>query len=238
MAQGLTHAPDLTVSSLVDGDFDYAAGSIRCDEASLGWGSASVLKLDSHLYLHEVLVGHTPLDLDQVCFVYHVAGMGERMRHVTVVGEEKQALRLQIQPTDGVHALLHALDEGENGAAALRVERRGDGTLGFVESQVNMRVGCSYVLAIYGDVVVLRVNLRPQLRYDLAVHSHDSLLYHGLAVAPRGHACTCHEFLKSLHPVGHHPIVVCTACLPGGSSRDNADDAEQGCPQSVRRRLS
>ena len=101
-----------------------------------------------------------------LCFVHArhaVARMREPRRQVAVVGQDQQALGVEVEPADGVDVLAHARQQIDHRRPLLRIRSRRHVAARLVEQHVAMALGNLDAAAVDADVVVRRIGLRAQL---------------------------------------------------------------------------
>ena len=128
----LAHAPDLAVAALVDDD----AQAVRLHEGHLGRGGESVVELDP-LAEATHLGGSGDAGHDgQVLLLDPVAGVGQAVGQVPVVGQHQQPLGVDVEAADGKDPGV-AGHQVDHGGPALGVGRRGDHPRRLVEQVVH-----------------------------------------------------------------------------------------------------
>ena len=147
------------VSSLDERDFVPWFVAIR-QRSNAGRSRALAVEHDALLQLRQGAELGTALQ-------FHVIGPGHRgrarhqpIRQITVVGEQHQTGRVIVEPSDGVNALLDAVQKGDHFGPAFRVANSRDVTRGFVQQHVDVAGGASEEFAVHFDVVALRIGLR------------------------------------------------------------------------------
>jgi uncharacterized protein with GYD domain len=128
MADRGKHPLHLVLASLMEDELDTAAA-----ESPRARGRCcTVLELDPVAQLAQGIVAGVALDLGDVRLLDPVARMGEAVRELPVVREQKRARRVCIEPSHGHDARLprHELHDGR---PPLRVAGRGDDAGGLVE---------------------------------------------------------------------------------------------------------
>src|SRR4051794_36747346 len=90
VADGLAHAPDLAVATLVDDDLEGCPSGRGLGEASGGGGGAAVVEVDPFPEAAEGDPSRDAGHFGQVRLGHPLAGMGETVGQGAVVGEEQE----------------------------------------------------------------------------------------------------------------------------------------------------
>jgi hypothetical protein len=106
---------------------------------------------------------------------------------LAVVGQQDHAAGVEVEATDGVHALGDTLHQVGDGRAALRVAQRRDHFARLVEHVIDGLFGHD-ARAVHLDAVVLSIGARAELGDDATVYPHFALGDQRLSRAARGHA--------------------------------------------------
>ena len=103
MADGLAHPPDLAVAALVDRDAQHP----RARLGHLRRRRRAVVELDAVAQpAHRPRRHRTAADRGQVLLVDAVAGVGDAVGQLAVVGQQQQPLGVGVEPADGEHPWL------------------------------------------------------------------------------------------------------------------------------------
>jgi hypothetical protein len=118
VAERLRHAPDLTVTALVEDEFE--PGSPEATDLRRCGGP--VIELDPPSELLELVVADRPFALDLVHLVDFVPRVCETVRELAVVREQERSRGGSVEPADGDDPS-RVLDERDDRRAALWVSR-------------------------------------------------------------------------------------------------------------------
>lgn len=107
MSHTLHHAPNLTVSSLIERHFEdrRLGDGVIVDKDDVGGGGFAIFQFDAAaqfgggLFLDKVLDAHT------VYFGDMVAGVRQAEDEVAVVGQQEESFAVLVEPADGNDAL-------------------------------------------------------------------------------------------------------------------------------------
>ena len=133
VADGLAHPPHLAVAALVDRDPQHAGARL----GDLRRRRHAVVELDAVAQpADRPGADRTAADGGQVLLVDAVAGVGDAVGQLAVVGQQQQALGVGVEPADREHPRLgrHELDDGR---AAVGVLGRRDDAGRLVEQVVD-----------------------------------------------------------------------------------------------------
>jgi hypothetical protein len=127
-----------------------------------------------------------------------VARVAQLERQVAVVGQQQQALAVQVQPAHRVEAY-RPLEQRLQPWPAARVVEDRQHARRLIEHQIAALFGDARLkdLAVHADLVARRVNLDTQLGDDLAVDRDPAGLDHLVAGPPRGNARVSHHLVQS-----------------------------------------
>jgi len=113
-----------------------------------------------------------------------VARVGELGRQVAVIGEDQQALGVEVEASDRIHGFAHPGEEIHHRGPALRIHARGDVAGGLVEQDVAVPLRPFHAAAVHPDVVGGGIGLDAHLTRHDAVHGDASLGHEPLGGAP------------------------------------------------------
>ena len=150
-------------------------------------------------------------------------GVQQRLGHLAIVGEQQQALGLDVEPSDREQPHLPRLG-GEHLDHRLAPHLRSVGVRGgaqhatwLVEQPVAQALPRER-LPVHAHVVHGRIGALSERRDD-AVHGHAPGTDEALGLPARGQACRSHELLDPLD----HPSVLCRQSTTNGRIRDPCD---------------
>jgi hypothetical protein len=141
MADCFQHAADHAFAAGVNGQLDEGSFAAGAQEANSGGPAGAVVKHDTAREPAQHGGGGAAADLGLVHFFDLVAGVGEAIGEVAVVGDEEQALGVGVEATGGVEALFDVPQQIEDGGAAAMVYDGGKGAAGLVEEEVPLGLG-------------------------------------------------------------------------------------------------
>jgi hypothetical protein len=124
VAQPGEHATNLAVLALVEHHLEHRTLFVlRADRDPLGMHLA-LREPDSAAELVEQFLRRHAGDLHEVSLLHAIAGMGQQIREITVIGEQEQALAREVEPADREQPLVggHEID-GPGPARGVEVRR-------------------------------------------------------------------------------------------------------------------
>lgn len=101
MADGFNHPLDLVFPAFMDGDFKPGIALRLTDLRYFRRRRKPIFQLDTSLQGLNLGIVEDALDLDQVGFGNVVARMEQRLREISVIGQQHEPFTVEIQPPDG-----------------------------------------------------------------------------------------------------------------------------------------
>jgi len=190
-AHRFQHLADLAVLALGQGDGDPEVGHRRpfLGLVQLGLQRAVAHAVDGHAVLQgvELVLGDAAMGAGAIAA--HDAGLGRLQRpgQLAVIGQQQQALGIQVQATDGDQPGQAGWQGLEHRRAALRVLVGGHQADGLVIAEQAGRLGLAHHLAIDGEDIA-RLHLHSRGGQGAAVDGHAPGLDQPLDIAARGDA--------------------------------------------------
>jgi hypothetical protein len=197
MADGLEHPLHLMRAAFMNGQLDPRVLLGYLDLFHDGRPRLTVLQADALLQETNFLFAQDALDLDEVHLGDMVAGMQQGLAHCAVIRQQHEPLGVEVQTAHGEHPDVHAIQQVLDRRPAFRIAEGRDVSLGFVEDDVRVRFDPPQMPAIDLDMVVVRVDARPQLTNDLAIDRDPPLGDQLLGLSARGEAGRGDDFLKA-----------------------------------------
>jgi hypothetical protein len=175
----LTHAADLLVAPLAQGDLEPGLAGLVAIEADLARAGRSVVERHPGGPALEIALGHLALHLDDVGLRDVMPRVQQPVGELSVVGEQQRAGGVEIEPPHRVELRIDRLDVLEHRGAPLGVAAGADRQARLVEHEVDEVLGHE-LAAIDLDPVGAEVCLCSQLAHHLAVDAdlagHDQVL--------------------------------------------------------------
>jgi hypothetical protein len=161
-------------------------------------GRHTVVQLDAAAEAGQGISARRPVHQHQVGLGVLEARMAQLERQVAVVGQQQQALAVQVQPAHGIEPH-RSLEQRLQPRPAARVVEHRQHARGFVEHQIAApgRRPRLDQLAIDAHLVLLRVHLDAQFRDHRAIDRHAAGLDHLVAGPPRGDPRVGHYLVQS-----------------------------------------
>ncbi len=180
VANGLKHPADLPVLAFNQRDFiprivgftQQAHFSRRRPYRTRPGFPWLITDADSMAQLLNIFFLRLARDLHQISLRDVRIGAREKICELAVVGEDQQAFAVEVEAADGIDAFAHMLHQVHDRWAAFRIGDRCYITTRLVERKINVALRPVQQLAIYLDVVSLRIGFAAQLGYNLAVHGY------------------------------------------------------------------
>lgn len=122
-ARRLAHTADLLVASLAQRDFEPRLAALVAHVADLGRQGLAVFELHAGLPNLQIALGHLALHLDDVGLRDVLLGVEQRVRELTVVGEQQGAAGVKVEPADGVQTGTRPRDQIGDGLAAFGIRK-------------------------------------------------------------------------------------------------------------------
>lgn len=203
----LAHVPDLARAPLVQHDGQQRL--VRpCAEAGFqhpGLRRRRPAPLDDDAApepLDGAPIWNTP-DARVVLAFHFVPGVEQPFGQFSIVGQQQQALRIEVQPPDRIHVSARALQQVDDRRTALRIGPRRHVAARLVEQEIAPPRGDADAGTIHPDVVDGRVGLLAEFENGVPVDGHAALRNERLRGASRRHArhrqdllqpyaCCCH----------------------------------------------
>lgn len=210
-ADGREHPPDLAVAALEDGELDLRAarsldfpgGLLHAD--ILGGKRLAVREFDARGQLRDTRgIGHAAHH-GAVGLPDMVLRMADLVEEIAVVGEEDEALRLDIEPAHGPQErLLLQVDQIDHGARRMRIADSARDASRLVQSDIVVPVRGFDEAVVEYDSVDRDIDFRTQFRHDLPVDGHPPLR-NQLFTTPAGGDAGCRQDLLQpfLHKFDH-----------------------------------
>src|SRR5579871_572250 len=186
---GIHHATHLAIAALEESDVQNSTlgGGVVLDKREVGGGGLAVRQLDPFREADRLLAPHKALRADAVDLGNVVAGMGETVGELAVVGEEQEARGIGVQAAYREDALLYLGNQFQYGMLRMGITDRAHVADRFVQHDVDgFGWGDGDGLAVYAERIGLRVDPGSEFADGLAVDLDPTLRYQGLAGAPRG----------------------------------------------------
>ena len=192
MADRLTHAPDLTVAPLVDGD----AQPVRGHQGDASGRGPAVLQVDPVPQAAQGARFRRAIDDDQVLLFHSEAGMGEPVGEIPVIGEQQEPLAVGVEAADRIDAWF-VRDQVGHHWPAIGIGGRADGAGRFVEQVVHQPGQDAHRDAVHGHPVGDRINPAAQGRH-LPVDLHPARGDEVFACPPAADATLGQHLLEAL----------------------------------------
>jgi len=137
-AQGIEHAPDLSVLAFVECNFDPGALFTRAEDAgTLGLEKFTVRHFDAPLQcFHQSGIGDHA-ELDVIGLVEMRSGIGDASGPLRIIREEQQALAGLVEAADGGNPGKIQREKRINGVATLFIGGGSDDASRFVENEID-----------------------------------------------------------------------------------------------------
>ena len=168
VADGLGHAADLAVAPLAQDDLDLALA----EATDLGGRRHTVLQLHPPLQLAQVALRGRAAQLDPIGLRHLVAGMGEAIGQLAVIGEQQQAGRVGVEPAHRVEPGL-GVDQRDHSRPIARLLRGRDHPRRLVH-RPNLPRLCPDRAPIHPHVIPSS-NISRRVGDDLPAHRHPPL---------------------------------------------------------------
>ncbi|SIJ35147.1 Uncharacterised protein [Mycobacteroides abscessus subsp. abscessus] len=173
----------------MEGEFDDGAARRRVDELELVDRDDPVVEFDAGLEPGARILGDLPLDLREVGLGDLVAGMGEAVGQLPVVGEQDEALGVGVEASDVEDPLGAVADVVAEVLAPLGVLHRRDDPGGLVEREVDLLRARRDPQGVDVDRLGLRIDAGAELGDDVPVDLdpsvEDELLARATGPQPR-----------------------------------------------------
>jgi len=211
-ADGGEHPAHLSIAALEDGQLDLAAAGAVGFLGHLGHPHIlrrlrdAVLQLNARVQLRQAAgFGHAPEDRF-VRFADMVLGVCDLVDEVAVVGEEDQALRVDVEAADGAQeGLLLQVDVVDHGPSGMRVAHRAGDAARFVQRDIVVACRGLDLATVEDDLVNGDVYLGAKLLDGLAVDRDPALFNQILATATRRDPGCRQDLLQPFLHIFFHP---------------------------------
>jgi hypothetical protein len=197
IANPLHHAADDSVPALVNDDAENSSGLLVANRTDHSRNNSLPLELHTPGEFLQYLTRRVPVEQHLVLFFQFEARVGHAMREFPIVGQEQEAGRRPVEPSDR-HDTLRNVDQVEHGAPASLVARGGNVARRLVEQDVAVPLGTDE-RAVDLDPVALRIDLRAERSDRLAIDMHATLKDELFGPTTRRDATGREHFLQSLH---------------------------------------
>lgn len=158
-----------------DDDADPGVALGRFEDVRLDRAGLSVLEPNAPLQPLQTLRRRAALHLREVRAADLEARVCQRVRELTVVGEEDGPFSVEVESAHWEHAALDGLQVFGDGGPPLRIVHGRDHADRLVEHVVDVAFGQLDELAVEGDQVRSRFDLRAQLGHGAVVHRDPTL---------------------------------------------------------------
>ena len=190
---------------------------------------AALGREDLALEIGDRLLVEPAVDGDVVALLNEIAGVGDAVGELAVVGQDQEAGAVEVEPADAVQPRLRrVLDEVDRARAPLGIAVGADGSARLEEHDVDMLLRPAQRTPVDLDLVDGRVDPGRQPVDDLAVDGHGARKHEFLALAAGGDTRVGHHPLQAqaARLVGELALGHCgLAGLPGGTHLDSVRGA-------------
>jgi hypothetical protein len=197
VAHAVEHAPHLALPSFVDRDLEPGVCLFFSDLLEFCRGRLAVIEINSLLEVVYLAVFENALYLGQIGLGEFMFWMGDQVRKIPVIRQDKHAFGVVVKPANGIDADLDAFQQVLDRGPALGVGHGRDKARGLVQHNVDLWLLRINELAIDLDMVFVRIGLGTELGHHLAVHAHPSLGDQFFRGAARRHARCGYDFLDT-----------------------------------------
>ncbi len=103
-----------------------------------------------------------------------VAWMEQRLRQITMIGQQHEPFTIEIQPPDGENPHRHPVQEILHGWTAFGVVKSRHNIFGLVKDQIDKGLSGPQVFAVYLDVIPVGIHLGAKFFHHMAVDGHTT----------------------------------------------------------------
>jgi len=203
MTDGVEHAAHLAIPALENCKLNLCAFrafffAAECPAALhiLCGPRFSIFQLNAACNQLKSFVTGSSRHLHGICLADLVAGMGELVEEVAVVGEENQTFAVHIQAADGAQQRLGLqIDQACHRFCAMRIRYCANNATRLVQRNIIPPVQFRQRPSVDDDLIEICLDFRAEFRNDSAVDGHPPSRYQLLALPPRGDPGCRHDFL-------------------------------------------
>ncbi len=199
------HPAHHVVEPLVDHDAQNQPFPRLTQDAELAWHDPAPVNGDALPHACQRPVVGTAQGKDVILLVQSVAGVHDPVGNVPIVGEQKKAFCVPVQPPDRIDTLRH-IDQIHHGPPAALIAGGGDVAGWLVEKN---RAGAlrAEQPAVNANLGAQRVDLGAKFRHRLTVYSDSSGADQFLCRTARTCAASGHHTLQPLHGASPPPSI-------------------------------
>lgn len=199
---------DFAVLAFLKFQFQNRAASLMSHHTNALESKEAFGKIHPIPQLIQCLRGWPPRHMTTIAAYNFEARVRQSLGEVAVVGQQQQALRVFVQPSNGEESLICDRDHVHGTRTSFRVPVGAEHTFGFVQQEVT-ESGKSQPFGIEADIVRFRGDGTSRIVDDDSVHRDAAIPNVFFAVAPRIHSGHGEKFLQA-HGVGGF------TCFTGG----------------------
>ena len=191
---------DFAVLAFLKFQFQNCAASLMSHHTNALESKEAFGKIHPIPQLIQCLRGWPPRHMTTIAAHNFEAWVRKSLGEVAVVGQQQQALRVFVQPSDGKESLIRDRNHVHSPRTSFRVPVGAEHTFGFVQQEVT-ESGKSQPFGIETDIVSFRGHGTSRIVDDDSVHRDTAITNVFFAVAPRIHSGHGEKFLQA-HGVG------------------------------------
>lgn len=200
MADSCQQSTNFAVLAFLKFQFQDRAASLMSHHTNALEAEKAFGKIHPVAQLIQCLRGWPPRHMTTIASHNFEARVRQSLCQVAVVGQQQQALRVFVQPSDGEESLIGNRDHVHSTRTPFRVPVGAEHTFGFVQQEVT-ESGKAQPFGIESDIVSFRRYGASRVVDDDSVHRDAAIPNVLFTVAPRIHSGHGEEFLQA-HGVG------------------------------------
>jgi len=172
------HTAHLSVAPLMNDRLHHRVSPVGTENTQTCGGGSAVFEQDSTAQLFQPLCRDLSHHLCMVDLVDLVARMEQPLRQCSIVRDEEQSLRIDIEPPHGIEPRREIGQEIEHGLAPPIIPHRREIATRLVEENVKSLFLWLNTVAIDGNDMMRRVIFRAELRHDSTIHTDPPCANH------------------------------------------------------------